>query len=58
MEALAISARVAEAAAAAIAPLTWRALRVADRPNEDALLALLGPARPVGAPPVAEPGDP
>ena len=61
MEALAISPRVAQAAAAAIAPLTWRALRVASRPSEDALLALLGPDRPGGAPLVvrdAEPGDP
>ncbi|MGG5811712.1 uroporphyrinogen-III synthase [Falsiroseomonas sp. CW058] len=41
-EALAISPRVAEAAAAAIAPLAWRAMRVAGRPDEAALLALLG----------------
>jgi uroporphyrinogen-III synthase len=42
MEVLAISRRVAEAAAAALAPLAWRAIRVADRPEEDALLRLLG----------------
>ncbi|TCZ54660.1 uroporphyrinogen-III synthase [Roseicella aquatilis] len=42
-EALAISPRVAEAAARAIAPLAWRAVRIADRPDQDALLALLGP---------------
>ncbi|MBU8546430.1 MULTISPECIES: uroporphyrinogen-III synthase [Roseomonadaceae] len=44
MSALAISPRVAEAAQAALAPLRWRALRVAARPTEEALLALLGPA--------------
>lgn len=43
MEALAISPRVAEAATRALAPLAWRAVRVADRPDQDALLALLGP---------------
>jgi uroporphyrinogen-III synthase len=43
VEALAISRRVAEAAASAIAPHAWRALRVAARPEEDALLRLLGP---------------
>jgi uroporphyrinogen-III synthase len=42
MEALAISRRVAEAAAAAAAPFAWRGLRIADRPAEEALLALLG----------------
>jgi uroporphyrinogen-III synthase len=42
MEVLAISPRVAEAAAAAIAPLSWRSLRVAARPDEDALMELLG----------------
>jgi len=42
VEVLAISRRVAEAAAAAIAPLSWRSLRVAARPEEDALLGLLG----------------
>ncbi|MGX9964459.1 uroporphyrinogen-III synthase [Roseomonas sp. F4] len=44
MSALAISPRVAEAARMALAPLQWRALRVAARPTEEALLALLGPA--------------
>ena len=43
MEALAISPRVAEAATRALAPLAWRAVRIADRPDQDALLALLGP---------------
>ncbi len=42
MEVLAISRRVAEAAAAAISPAAWRALRVAERPGEDSLLRLLG----------------
>jgi uroporphyrinogen-III synthase len=42
MEVLAISRRVAEAAAAALAPLAWRAIRIAARPEEDALLRLLG----------------
>jgi uroporphyrinogen-III synthase len=42
LEVLAISRRVAEAAAAALAPLAWRAVRVADRPDEDALMRLLG----------------
>lgn len=42
IEVLAISRRVADAAAAAIAPLAWRSLRVAERPEEDALLRLLG----------------
>lgn len=45
MEALAISPRVAQAAAEALAPLAFRALRVADRPDEASLLALLGPSR-------------
>jgi uroporphyrinogen-III synthase len=53
MEVLAISRRVAEAAIAAIAPLAWRAVRVAARPEEDALLDLLGMR---GEP--AGPGDP
>lgn len=48
MSALAISPRVAEAARMALAPLRWRALRVAERPTEEALLALLGPA-PAGS---------
>jgi uroporphyrinogen-III synthase len=42
VEVLAISRRVAEAAAAAIAPHGWRSVRIATRPEEDALLALLG----------------
>jgi uroporphyrinogen-III synthase len=42
VEVLAISRRVAEAAAAAVAPLAWRALRVAERPGEESLLRLLG----------------
>jgi uroporphyrinogen-III synthase len=42
MEVLAISRRVAEAAAAAIRPHAWRSLRIAPRPEEDALLGLLG----------------
>ncbi|MGG5821950.1 uroporphyrinogen-III synthase [Falsiroseomonas sp. HW251] len=41
-EVLAISRRVAEAAATALAPLGWRSLRVAERPEEEALLRLLG----------------
>ncbi len=51
-EALAISPRVATAAAAALAPLQWAGLRVAARPDEAALLALLGPHPPAapGAP--------
>lgn len=43
MEALAISPRVADTLAAALAPLAWRALRVAGRPDQDSLLELLGP---------------
>jgi uroporphyrinogen-III synthase len=43
VEVLAISRRVADAAAAAISPGAWRALRVAERPGEDSLLRLLGP---------------
>jgi len=42
MEVLAISRRVADAAAAAISPAAWRALRVAERPGEESLLRLLG----------------
>lgn len=42
IEVLAISRRVADAAAAAISPFAWRALRVAERPGEDSLLRLLG----------------
>jgi uroporphyrinogen-III synthase len=41
VEVLAISRRVADAAAAAISPDAWRALRVAERPGEDSLLRLL-----------------
>jgi len=52
-EALAISPRVAQAAAASAVPLTWRAIRCAARPDQDALIALLGPA-PGGAPPAGE----
>jgi uroporphyrinogen-III synthase len=51
-EALAISPRVAQAAAAALVPHHFAGLRVAARPDEDALLALLGP------PPSAAPGTP
>ncbi len=51
MEAFAISQRVADAAAAAIAPFSFRAMHVAGRPSEDALLALLsGSAAPPAAP--------
>jgi uroporphyrinogen-III synthase len=55
--ALAISRRVAEAAEAALAPLAFRAIRVAARPEEDALLALLGrrDSAPGGADPAGEP---
>jgi uroporphyrinogen-III synthase len=42
VEVLAISRRVAEAAAVAMSPFAWRALRIAARPEEDALLELLG----------------
>jgi hypothetical protein len=45
MEALAISRRVADAAVAALAPSRWRSVRVAARPEEQALLGLLGPRR-------------
>ncbi|MCO6414774.1 uroporphyrinogen-III synthase [Siccirubricoccus sp. KC 17139] len=44
VEALAISPRVAEAARAALAPFTWRALKVAARPDQDSLLQLLDPS--------------
>lgn len=53
MEAFAISQRVADAAAAAIAPLTFRAVHVAGRPSEDALLALLSGGAAEPAPPGA-----
>ena len=42
LDMLAISRRVAEAAAGAVAPLAWRSVRIAPRPEEDALLGLLG----------------
>jgi uroporphyrinogen-III synthase len=41
--ALAISRRVAAAAASALAPLAWQDIRVAARPDQDALLRLLAP---------------
>jgi uroporphyrinogen-III synthase len=41
--ALALSPRVAAALQAAPAPLAWRAVHVADRPDQDSLLQLLGP---------------
>ena len=41
--ALALSPRVAAALRAAPAPLAWRAVQVADRPDQDSLLQLLGP---------------
>jgi uroporphyrinogen-III synthase len=47
--ALAISPRVAEEAAAAIAPLAWRALRTPRRPDQESLLALLGELSPASA---------
>jgi uroporphyrinogen-III synthase len=43
IEALCISPRVARAAAAAAAPLPWRATRVPARPDQDSMLQLLGP---------------
>jgi len=49
MAALVISPRVAEAARTALAPLPWRDLRIAARPTETALLALLGPVPRGGA---------
>ena len=42
MAALSISGPVAEAARLALAPLAWRAMRVAGRPDQDSLLELLG----------------
>lgn len=42
VEVLAISRRVGEAAVAAISPHRWRSVRHASRPEEDALLGLLG----------------
>jgi uroporphyrinogen-III synthase len=47
-EALAVSHRVAAAAVAALAPLRWQAVRIAERPDEAALLALLGEAGRMG----------
>jgi uroporphyrinogen-III synthase len=44
MDVLAISRRVAQAAIAAAAPDAWRGVRIAARPEELALLALLGPS--------------
>jgi uroporphyrinogen-III synthase len=43
MQALAISPRVAETLREMPAPLAWRAVRVAQRPDQDSLLELLGP---------------
>lgn len=43
LEALAISPRVAAAAARAAAPSGWRAVRIAARPDQGSLLDLLGP---------------
>ena len=43
IEALCISERVARAAVAAAAPHRWQATRVAARPDQDAMLQLLGP---------------
>ncbi|SDB31284.1 uroporphyrinogen-III synthase [Belnapia rosea] len=45
--ALALSPRVAAALQAAPAPLAWRAVRIADRPDQDSLLQLLGPRLPI-----------
>lgn len=44
IEALCISERVARAAAAAAHPARWRATRVAEQPDQDAVLRLLGTA--------------
>jgi len=55
---LAISRRVADAAQRAMAPGAWRAVRVAARPEEASLLALLGrpgDPDPGGAVPAGEP---
>ena len=43
IEALCISERVAKAAAEAAAPHRWQATRVATRPNQEAMLQMLGP---------------
>ena len=48
LAAIVISPRVASAAAKALAPLTWREIRIAAAPGEDALLALLGPGDRTG----------
>ena len=45
-DAVALSARVA----AALEPMSWRSVRVAARPNQDAMLALLGPPSHEGPP--------
>ena len=59
LEVLAISRRVADTAAAAIAPLAWRDLHVADRPGEEALLDLLRRrGEPAAAPGPATSGEP
>ncbi|WP_158287909.1 uroporphyrinogen-III synthase [Falsiroseomonas bella] len=50
LEVFAISRRVAQAAVAAASPLAWRAVHVAERPEEQATLALLGRPRDAGAP--------
>jgi uroporphyrinogen-III synthase len=59
IEALCISARVARAAETAAAPHRWRALRVAEQPDQEAVLRLLGPRRiPAGpATPAGERDD-
>jgi uroporphyrinogen-III synthase len=44
IEAICISERVARAAAEAAKPHRWRAMRVAARPDQEAMLSLLGPA--------------
>jgi uroporphyrinogen-III synthase len=50
MEVFAISRRVAQAAVSAAAPFVWRAVHVAARPDEQAMLALLGRPRDAGPP--------
>ena len=50
MDVVAISGRVAAAAVAALTPHTWREVRVAARPEEAALLAVLGPRPTSGEP--------
>jgi uroporphyrinogen-III synthase len=45
LEVFAISRRVAQAAVAAASPFAWRAVHVAARPEEQAMLALLGRPR-------------